>query len=201
LPPGPKGLPLIGSLLDMPSSSEWVTYAEWGKKFNSEIVYASVVGTSIIILNSAYAAKELLEKRSAIYSSRPRTVMLSELSGWGFVFALMPYNEEWKARRRIFQKHFYPSNSAIHQPRETEYVHQLLFKLLEDPDHFLEHIRHMVGSVALSITYGIKVQPSNDPFINLAERAMTGISESLVAGAFLVDTIPILKYVPEWFPG
>ncbi|TFK33723.1 cytochrome P450 [Crucibulum laeve] len=59
----------------------------------------------------------------------------------------------------------------------------------------------MVGSVALSITYGIKVHPSNDPFIKLAERAVTGISEPLVAGAFLVDTIPILKYVPEWFPG
>ncbi|TFK33689.1 cytochrome P450 [Crucibulum laeve] len=201
LPPGPKGLPLIGNLFDMPSSSEWLTYAEWGKKYNSEIVYANVAGTSIVILNSAYAAKELLEKRSAIYSSRPRLVMLTELSGWAFAFALMPYNDAWKARRRIFQKHFYPSNTDIYQPLETEYVHQLLFKLLEDPKPFLEHIRHMVGSVALSITYGIKIHTFNDPFINLAERAMTGVSESLVAGAFLVDTIPVLKYVPEWFPG
>ena len=26
-------------------------------------------------------------------------------------------------------------------------------------------------------------------------------SELLIPGAFLVDSIPILKYVPEWFPG
>jgi len=25
--------------------------------------------------------------------------------------------------------------------------------------------------------------------------------ELLITGAFLVDIIPILKYVPEWFPG
>ena len=30
---------------------------------------------------------------------------------------------------------------------------------------------------------------------------MESISELLIPGAFLVDIIPILKYVPEWFPG
>ena len=30
LPPGPKGLPLIGNLLDMPSEKEWLTFARWG---------------------------------------------------------------------------------------------------------------------------------------------------------------------------
>jgi hypothetical protein len=30
---------------------------------------------------------------------------------------------------------------------------------------------------------------------------MKAICELLIPGAFLVDIIPILKYVPEWFPG
>jgi hypothetical protein len=30
---------------------------------------------------------------------------------------------------------------------------------------------------------------------------MAAVSELMIPGAFLVDSIPILKYVPEWFPG
>ena len=51
------------------------------------------------------------------------------------------------------------------------------------------------------MTYSIKVRPYNDPYIKIAEEAIGSISELLIPGAFLVDTIPVLKYVPEWFPG
>lgn len=30
---------------------------------------------------------------------------------------------------------------------------------------------------------------------------MDGLNEAAVPGAFLVDVIPLLKYVPKWFPG
>ena len=51
------------------------------------------------------------------------------------------------------------------------------------------------------MTYSINVQPYNNPYIKIAEEAIGAITELLVPGAFLVDFIPILKYVPEWFPG
>ena len=51
------------------------------------------------------------------------------------------------------------------------------------------------------MTYGINIQPYNDPYIKIAEEAMKVSAELLILGAFLVDIIPILKYVPVWFPG
>ena len=33
LPPGPKGLPLLGNLLDMPSRTPWIKFAEWSKVY------------------------------------------------------------------------------------------------------------------------------------------------------------------------
>jgi hypothetical protein len=33
LPPGPKGLPLIGNIFDFPKSHEWEIYAKWSKEF------------------------------------------------------------------------------------------------------------------------------------------------------------------------
>ena len=51
------------------------------------------------------------------------------------------------------------------------------------------------------MTYSIEVHPYNDPYIKIAEEALGSIAELLIPGAFLVDIIPILKYVPKWFPG
>ena len=51
------------------------------------------------------------------------------------------------------------------------------------------------------MTYSINVRPFNDPHIKIAEEAIGAIAELMVPGAFLVDIIPILKYVPKWFPG
>ena len=51
------------------------------------------------------------------------------------------------------------------------------------------------------MTYSIKVEPYDDPYIKIVEEAVMAIAELLIAGAFIVDIIPILKYVPEWFPG
>lgn len=33
LPPGPRGLPLIGSLLQLPRNKEWLQYNEWAKEY------------------------------------------------------------------------------------------------------------------------------------------------------------------------
>ena len=33
LPPGPKGFPVIGNLLDFPSNYQWLVYDEWRKTY------------------------------------------------------------------------------------------------------------------------------------------------------------------------
>lgn len=32
-PPGPKGLPIIGSLLDINSERPWITYQKWAEQY------------------------------------------------------------------------------------------------------------------------------------------------------------------------
>jgi hypothetical protein len=33
LPPGPRGLPLLNNLLDVPKHHPWVQYAKWGREY------------------------------------------------------------------------------------------------------------------------------------------------------------------------
>lgn len=49
------------------------------KSIESDVLHATVFGMSFVILDSAEAARDLLEKRSSIYSSRPRMPMLNEV--------------------------------------------------------------------------------------------------------------------------
>ena len=51
------------------------------------------------------------------------------------------------------------------------------------------------------MTYSINILPYDDPYIKIAEEAVAAFAELVIPGAFLVDIIPVLKYVPEWFPG
>lgn len=34
-PPGPKKLPILGNLLDIPRNFEWITYAQWSKEYGA----------------------------------------------------------------------------------------------------------------------------------------------------------------------
>ena len=88
LPPGPKKLPLLGNIFDLPTSYEWLTYAKLCKEYgmfgglelfiqlliqhfqDSDIIHLGALGLDFVILNSFDEAVELLEKRSSNYSGR-----------------------------------------------------------------------------------------------------------------------------------
>jgi len=44
-----------------------------------DVMHLNICGQSMVILHSLQAARDLLDKRSSIYSDRPRFVLLSEL--------------------------------------------------------------------------------------------------------------------------
>jgi hypothetical protein len=58
----------------------------------------------------------------------------------------------------------------------------------------------MAGETIISVAYGLAVQPKDDPYIETSVKAVRPLHIAVVPGAFLVDAIPILKYVPEWIP-
>ena len=49
--------------------------------------------------------------------------------------------------------------------------------------------------------YNVAEDQSEDPLVKIVEKAMRGFARASEPGAFLVDSIPILKYVPSWIPG
>jgi len=58
-----------------------------------------------------------------------------------------------------------------------------------------------VGAITITLAYGLEIQENNDANLEIAEKAMVGLMAAVAPGAFLVDSIPLLKYVPSWMPG
>ncbi|KAJ7088893.1 cytochrome P450 [Mycena belliarum] len=201
LPPGPKKLPLVQNLFDMPADRHWETYSNWSKECDSDIIHVGVPGMSIVVLSSMEAVRDLFDKRSSTYSDRPRFPMLVELMKFTWAIGMMKYGENWRAHRKFFHEAFNIGAAKQFQPQERAAAHEVLRRLLRDPDNVLDHFRHMAGSLIMLVTYGIDVDATENRYVQLAEEAMYGISVASLPGRFLVDTIPALKYVPSWVPG
>ncbi|KAJ7658590.1 cytochrome P450 [Mycena rosella] len=194
LPPGPKTLPLIGNLLDMPSERQWEAYHAWSKECNSDIIHIDAAGTSIVVLSSMEAVRDLFDRRSSLYSDRVRLPMLVELMGWDFGIGE-------RAHRKLFHDAFNVNAVKQFHPQERVAAHRLLRRILNDPKDIMKHFRHLAAVLIMDVTYGIDASIPGDPYTNLAKEAMHGLSVASLPGRFLVDTIPALKYVPSWFPG
>ena len=108
LPPGPKGIPLIGNVLDMPKSHAWKTFAQWGDIYGERssrqtprdmtsissgaIMSVTLLGQPFVILNDPAIATELLEKRGSLYADRP-TLEMANMSGWNRVLGSARYGQ------------------------------------------------------------------------------------------------------------
>ncbi|KAF8868343.1 cytochrome P450 [Infundibulicybe gibba] len=200
LPPGPKGLPFIGNLLDVPGHHQWFVFDDWAKKYG-DFMHINVMGQPIIILGSLKRVNDILEKRSAIYSSRPRMPMVVELMDMTITFGFTPYGANWRLRRRMFHAQYNKSVVKKYQPIQEREASRFLARLLDSPQDLVSHIRGAFTSTIMNISYGIKVETNDDWFVSNAKTVLEGMAAAGVHGSFLVDFIPILKYYPHWMPG
>ncbi|KAI1373868.1 putative cytochrome P450 oxidoreductase OrdA-like protein [Hypoxylon crocopeplum] len=204
LPPGPKGLPLVGNLNDLPKpgvleAHHWLQH----KELYGPISSVTVMGQTIVIINDARLAFELFEKRSAKYSSRPRQIFAGEMVGWENTLGLCPYNTRFRTYRKNMSRVIGTKTAAMqfNTLQEAEVGHFLLH-VLDKPEYLLDHIRKEAGAVILKIAYGYTAEShTNDPLIYMAGDAMDKFGRAAVPGAFMVDVMPFLRNLPDWFPG
>ncbi|KAJ7917471.1 cytochrome P450 [Mycena leptocephala] len=196
LPLGPKKRFFFGNLFDVPATFQWKVYKEWSEQLESDIIHLDLAGTPLIVLSSLETTESLLDKRSALYSDRPHLPMVMDLMGWDFTIG-----DEWRTHKRLLNKSFNITASRTYEPHELTVTRTLLQRLLDTPDDFLPHLRQMAGEFVMSMSYGIDVLPSNDPYIALARDAVHTFSVANTPGRYLVNQFPLLKHIPAWFPG
>jgi len=164
-------------------------------------MYLNVLGNPVLVLSSVAAVNDLLEKRSAIYSDRPRSTMLHDLMDLDWALAFAPYGEQWRRTRRVFHQAFNARTVDMYHVFQTNAARFFLRLLKESPSGFFEHTRVAFTSSMMKILYDIDVKNSEDPYVHMIETALLGSVIASQPGKFVVNMFPILQYIPAWFPG
>ena len=53
----------------------------------------------------------------------------------------------------------------------------------------------------MRIVYGFDVAGADAEYLALEDKALKAFEEAFVPGKYLVETFPVLRHIPAWFPG
>lgn len=198
-PPGPRPLPIIGNLLDMPTSKFIATWNKFKKQYGP-LTFLDVAGRPYLILNSLEVGKDIFDTRGAIYSDRPRFVMAVELIGLRSFTSFSPFGAEWRTQRtllkRALSREVVVRDYSAHLTRKAkQYVESLLLR----PDDFWDDLGRIMGENIVELTYGRLEDEQGRDYIKL-NRYVLDVINTTIQG-YMVDWIPALRYLPSWLPG
>jgi hypothetical protein len=160
LPPGPKPLPLVGNIADLPSAGvpEWEHWLKH-KDLYGPISSVTVLGQTLILIHDKEIAFELMEKRSSVHSSRPHMEFANEMYdtlraqvplgltdhcriGWKEGLGSLPYNSKLRLYRKQF--HLQIGTKALvakHYALQDVEVRRFLWRVLQKPENLWQSIQ------------------------------------------------------------
>ncbi|KAI3615364.1 cytochrome p450 [Moniliophthora roreri] len=197
LPPGPKGYPVIGSILQLDGDRPWHTFVQWGKTYG-DIVHFRLLNQDFILLNSAKVAGDLLDRRAANYSQRPRLVVTEYMTG-GMTLVLMNPGTMWRSMRRAAREALNVRASSRYYPIQMREGIRLAEDILDSPEKCRDHVHRFTSSEIASFLYNNPpMQNSEDPVIAFLASYIDTVSETALPGKYLVNHFPILEHLPDF---
>lgn len=188
-------------MLDL-AESDLVRYkvCEWHRKYG-EIFYTKIGGTDYIWLSSPKAVKDLMDKRSSIYSSRARLPLAQDVASAGRRQLFLPYGQLWRQIRKYSHSLLSATAAIKYQPIQDYESKQLVRELLDSPEDFYQINRRYAASVIMLSTYGKRIPSWDDPLIKRVFNVIDNLTEMTAPGAHAVDSFPSLAAWPQWLLG
>ncbi|KIK42207.1 hypothetical protein CY34DRAFT_83942 [Suillus luteus UH-Slu-Lm8-n1] len=195
LPPSPPTWRLLGHFL--PLRYSFLTIAGWIDEYGPLITIRS--GTKkIIIIGRHKAAVEIMERQGGLLSDRPRMIAAGEILSGGQSIGFIN-GDKLRRMRRVLHTHLQPKAAEAYQPLQMSHAKHTVLDILNDPHNFHTHAVTYSAATILKIAYGKNTPTSaTDPEVRDVRHLMKYFRIVLHPGAYLVESIPWLKYLP-WY--
>ncbi|KAJ7472750.1 cytochrome P450 [Mycena latifolia] len=199
LPPGPAPSSwLVGNRNQVPPQKPWRWFQELNSQYGS-VVYLQMGRTPTVVIGTAQAAWEILEKKSAVTSSRPRFIMGQEIMSNNMRGLMAEHGPFWRRWRRVLHGSFMQKTSDRYKPIQSLESKQLMAELAKAPAKYREHVERYATSVAVVVTYGRRVHDIyNDEVVCLNRQTQNFLTNINIPGKYLVESIPALLYLPNF---
>lgn len=201
LPPGPRGLPFLGNFFDFADDSQVPTKAIRWARSHGDVFYTKIGGSDYVWLSSPKAIRDLMDKKSSIYSSRPPAPLAQDVASGGRRQLFMQYGPAYRVVRKISHALLNTTVSTSYQPIQDYESKQLIREILDDPAHFYDYNRRYSASVIIRVTYGYRIPSWDHPLIARIYSVLTNFNEMTRPGAFIIETFPSLRVLPQWMVG
>ena len=196
-PPGPKGLPLIGSMnmMDQLTHRGLAKIAkQYGGIFHLQMGYAHIVGVS-----SPDIARQVLQVHDNIFSNRPATIAISYLTYDRADMVFAQYGPFWRQMRKLCVMKLFSRKRAESWASVREEVESTVGTIatsIGSPVNIGELVFNLTKNIIYRAAFGSSSQDGQDEFITILQEF------SKLFGAFnIADFIPWLGWVdPQaWF--
>ncbi|KAH9994663.1 cytochrome P450, partial [Russula vinacea] len=165
-----------------------------------DVVYLSVLGRSIIVLNSQKAAADLLGRRASNYSDRPRFIVAAEILTGGMEVSFLQYGMLWRRMRRAAHEGLHKSAAKAFNNIEMTEAVLLASGILESPERWEKHMRRFTASMIMTAVYDTPVIHSlEDESVRRINDHVMRVAQSTLPGSHLVELLPWMKHIPSRF--
>ncbi|KAK1010577.1 hypothetical protein LTR91_002412 [Friedmanniomyces endolithicus] len=215
MPPGPMPWPIIGNTHLLPKVKPWYYFEQLSKDFHSPVITFWIGRNPTVWINDAQSASELLEKKAAIYSSRPRMVVFAELTDMqqssdpnakvpGTNLVTMFYGERWRVHRKLTHQGVGLQQVRRYRGFQNDESKLIAYDILRSPEQYVAHYERYAASVVSIIGFNRRVSSIKDPIITEVIAVMQKAVELNVPGKelpMLFETFPwMARLSPSLFP-